>query len=101
MDELFRLPLEVAATLAAGTTAAMSALKKILKGNNKEIPTTWKIPTVAMIAFFASLLWFQAKNSLSWSNWVDILATTAATVFLAVVWHSAQKPTVKKDPRRD
>lgn len=91
MDELLKVPMEVAALLAGGTATVMAALKGVLKGKGKDIPTQWKLPMVGVIAFMGSMMWFQAKNSLSWGNWVDVLAVTAMTMFFAVLWHSAQR----------
>ena len=91
MDDLLKVPMEIAALLAGGTAAVMSGLKSLLKGKGKSIPTTWKVPAVGVIAVLGSMMWFQSKNSLSWSNWVDILAVTAMTMFIAVLWHGGQK----------
>lgn len=83
--------MEIAVALAAGTSAAMGGLKSLLKGKDKNIPPRWKIPTVAALSFLGSMIWFNSKNALSWSNWVDVVAVTAMTVFLAVLWHQAQR----------
>lgn len=98
MDELMKVPMEIAALLAGGTAAVMGAIKGLAKGKGKDIPNHWKLPMVGVIAFMGSMMWFQAKNSLSWGNWVDIVATTAFTMFLAVLWHNAKRG---KDRRRD
>lgn len=91
MDELLKVPMEIAVLLAAGTSTVMSGLKALLKGKGKDIPQKWKVPTVGILAFLGSMFWFQSKNSLDWSNWLDIIAVTAITMFLAVLWHQAQK----------
>lgn len=99
MEDLLKVPLDVAVGLVAGVVSAMSGLKKAAKKvTGRDIPSKWKVPIVGILAFFGSLFWFQAKNALTWGNWLDIVAVTATTMFLAVLWHSSQKS--KSDPRR-
>ena len=91
MEEIMKVPMEIAVLLAGGATTVMSGLKSLLKGKGKSIPTAWKVPTVGVIALLGSMMWFQSKNTLSWSNWVDVVAVTLMTMFLAVLWHSSQR----------
>ena len=91
MEDLFRAPMEMAVSLAAGATAAVALLKKIVKGSGKEIAPSYKVPMVGGLAFLGSLLWFNSTGSLEAGNWLNILAVTALSTFLAVVWHNAQK----------
>jgi hypothetical protein len=91
MDELLKVPMEIAVMLAGGATGAMALLKKIVKGNGKEIPKSYKVPMVGALAFLGSLLWFNSTGNLEAGNWLNILAVTALATFLSVIWHNAQK----------
>jgi len=97
MEDLLKVPMDLAVLIAGGVSGAMAVVKKTLKGAGKEIPPQMKIPMVGVMAFFASLLWFNSRNALNLSNWLDILAVTVMTVFLSVLWHNIQCP---KDSRR-
>ena len=92
MEDLLRVPMEIAVMLAGGATAAVALLKKIAKGSGKEIPQQWKVPMFGIVAYLGSLMWFNSTGSLEAGNWLNILAVTALATFLAVVWHNAQKP---------
>jgi len=97
MDDLLKVPMDIAVLIAGGVSGAMALVKKTLKGAGKDIPPQMKIPVVGALAFFASLLWFNSRNALTLSNWLDIAAVTVMTVFLAVLWHNIQRG---KDSRR-
>ncbi len=97
MDELLKVPMEIAVMLAGGATGAMALLKRTLKGSGKQIPQNRKVPMVGILAFFGALLWFNSTGDLNIGNWVNILAVTGLATFLSVVWHNAQRP---NDPRR-
>lgn len=98
MEDLLKVPMETAVMIAGGVSGLMAAIKKMVKGGGKAIPSKWKIPMVGGISLLASLMWFNTKNALTLDNWLDVLAVTAFTVFLAVLWNNIQKP---KDARRN
>lgn len=91
MEELFKLPMDIAVGLAAGASGAMALLKKVVKGSGKEVPKQYKVPMVGALAFLGSLLWFNATGALTAGNWLNVLVVTALATFLSVVWHNAQK----------
>lgn len=98
ITEILKVPMDIAVMIAGGVSGAMALLKKTVKGAGKEIPSTWKIPLVGLLALFASLLWFNDKDALIWGNWVNVVAVTVTTVFLAVLWNNIQKPKDKRRP---